>query len=91
MSAQSGLPDGEWWLTLEIDNQTIGSSVFVCGGNRESGSSSPIYGLYTNPSLSGKQIVLYGKQLFSADQMLMYNFPSASYKTYWIQVAEVKR
>ena len=91
MSAQSGLPDGEWWLTLEIDNQTIGSSVFACEGNRESGSSSPIYGVYTNSSLSAKQIVLYGKQLYSADQMLMYNNPSTSYETKWVQVTEVNR
>ena len=91
ISAQSGSSDGEWLLTLEIDDVTIGSSVFVCEGNRESGSCSPIYGLYTNSSTSAKQIVLYGKQLFSADQSLIFNNPSTSYMTNWIDVTEVKR
>ena len=91
----SGASDGKWMLTLEIDNSTVGSSVFTTDGTRESGSCSPIYGLYTNSSTSVKQIVLYGKQLQTADQSLFFNFfldnPSNSYRTNWVQVTEVKR
>ena len=57
INAPSGNDDGQWKLSLEVDNATIGSTTFKCLGNRESGSTSPIWGQYTNSSTSAKQIV----------------------------------
>ena len=91
ISSQSGSNDGQWRLSLEVGNSTIGSTIFKTDGNRESGSTSPIWGQYTNSSTSAKQIVLYGKQTHSADQPLILNANTASDHQTWIQITEVKR
>ena len=89
--APSGSDDGQWQISLEVDNSKIGSTTFKCLGNRESGSTSPVWGRYTNSSTSAKQIVLYGKQTHSADQGLHLNGNLGSAKQTWIQITEVKR
>jgi hypothetical protein len=91
INAPSGSDDGQWQISLEVDNSTIGSTTFKCLGNRESGSTSPIWGQYLNSSTSAKQIVLYGKQTHSADQGLHLNGNTGSAKQTWIQITEVKR
>ena len=53
-------------------------------GNRETGSSSPTCAKYTNSSTNPVNIVLKGRQMFSADQQLIYNNPSNSYLTNWV-------
>ena len=73
VGTQTGSTDGKWMLTVEIDNVTIGSSVFTTNGDRESGSSSPVWAQYTNSSLSVKQIVLNGKQMYSVDQSFFFS------------------
>ena len=89
--APSGSDDGQWKLSLEIQNAVVGSTTFKCLGNRESGSTSPIWGSYTNSSLAAKNIILYGKQTHSADQGLHLNGNTGSNKQTWIQITEVKR
>ena len=91
LSAQSGISDGEWRLSLECGGTTCGGTVLVTEGNRETGSSSPIFGKYTNSSTNAVSIVLKARQLFQCDQQLVYNNPSSSYLTNWIHVEEVKR
>ena len=91
INAPSGSDDGQWQLSLEVDNSTIGSTTFKCLGNRESGSTSPVWGQYTNSTLSAKQIVLYGQQTHSADQGLFLNGNLANNKQTWIQITKVKR
>ena len=91
LSAQSGISDGEWRLSLECGGTTCGGTVLVTEGNRETGSSSPIFGKYTNSSTNPVNIVLKARQLFQCDQQLVYNNPSSSYLTNWIHVEEVKR
>ena len=73
-----------WW-------NDVWGSVFVTEGNRETGSSSPIFGKYANSSTNSVNIVLKARQLYQCDQQLMYNNPSSSYLTNWIHVEEVKR
>ena len=91
IASQSGSNDGQWRLSLEVDNQTIGSTIFKCDGNRESGSNNPIWGQYTNSSLAAKQIFLYGKQTHSADQSLKLNANTGCARATWIKITEAKR
>jgi hypothetical protein len=70
ISAPSGSDDGQWKISLEVNNATIGSTLFKCLGSRESGSTSPVWGSYTNSSIAAKNIFLYGQQPHSADQGL---------------------
>ena len=91
LSAQSGSSDGEWLISIEVGGTTCGGTVLVTEGNRETGSSSPLFAKYTNSSTNQVQISLKARQLYSADQQLVYNQPGASYLTNWVHVEEVRR
>jgi hypothetical protein len=52
LGPQSGISDGERRLSLECGGTTCGGTVLVTEGSRETGSSSPILGKYTNSSRS---------------------------------------
>jgi hypothetical protein len=80
INAPSGSDDGQWKISLEVDNATIGSTTFKCIGSRESGSTSPVWGQYTNSSIAAKNIVLYGQHTHSADQGLFLNGNTGSNK-----------
>ena len=91
LSAQSGISDGEWLVSIEVGGTTAGGTVLVTEGNRETSSCSPIFAKHTNSSANPVNIVLKARQLFQCDQQLMYNMPGASYLTNWLHVEEVER
>ena len=72
LSAQSGASDGEWRITIFVNNVSVGDSLLATEGNREAGSGSPVLGMYLNNSASAKTISIRARQLHSADQSLSF-------------------
>ena len=91
LSSQSGSDDAEWSISMFVDNVSQGDRILSTNGNRESGSSSPCFGRYTNSSLTAKTISIRARQIYSADQSLLYNNHGGGLKPNWLYVEEVKR
>ena len=89
MTSQDSTPDGEYKIELYVGSTAVGHTIFSAGQTRESGSTSPVYGKFTNTSTSAVSLIVKAGQLHhGATNPLFFNGVS---QNAWINCVEIQR